>query len=300
MWRRSPLPGSRRLRRGGWRPPATRGRGEGNARGRGARRVPAARPCPPVRRSSTLCHEGAGAPDHDRRDVRGPATQGPHPRDAPGDDHEYPRRQPSVRTYYDTAYLAVLPDTEHFTASSPGVKAAVRVRSATRSYTLLTIDLGRKLFSGKHTPLTLGFDVPDRGGDGAPGRPGGREPRRVPGLGLRDRRHARQHRDRRLPAALQRAAPGGLDAARPRAPTTGPSAIASGTLEGAAHASTRTSSPTVPGRSMRRRWSPTSATGTSPCGPRVVGRPDVGQARRLAREARVARIEHGRRTAVRG
>ncbi len=70
----------------------------------------------------------------------------------------------ATRTYYDTAYLAVLPNTANFTASSPGVKPKVSIRSATRAYTLLTINLGRHLFAGKHTPLRIQFDLPDNGG----------------------------------------------------------------------------------------------------------------------------------------
>ena len=69
-----------------------------------------------------------------------------------------------VRTYYDTAYLAVLPGTANFRATSPGAKPTVSVRSQTRSYTLLTLKLGRRLFAGRTTPLQLQFDLPDKGG----------------------------------------------------------------------------------------------------------------------------------------
>ncbi|HVA85276.1 MAG TPA: hypothetical protein VNF73_03040 [Candidatus Saccharimonadales bacterium] len=74
----------------------------------------------------------------------------------------------TTRYYFDTAVLAVLPGAKAFAVSSPGASPAVRVRSATATYTLLTIDLGRRLYSGHHTPLRLVFDLPDPGG--APSR----------------------------------------------------------------------------------------------------------------------------------
>jgi len=74
----------------------------------------------------------------------------------------------TTRYYFDTAVLAVLPGTTGFTVTSPGVKPTVRVRSATATYTLLTIGLGRRLYSGHHTPLELTFNLPDPGG--APAR----------------------------------------------------------------------------------------------------------------------------------
>jgi len=69
-----------------------------------------------------------------------------------------------VRTYYDTGYLAVLPGSANFQATSPGATPTVSIRSQTRSYTLLTIKLGRRLYAGRHTPLQLQFDLPDKGG----------------------------------------------------------------------------------------------------------------------------------------
>jgi hypothetical protein len=74
------------------------------------------------------------------------------------------RDRGTARTYYDTISLAVLPGTANFTVSSPGVTAGVSIRSATATYTLLTIRLGRRLFAGRHTPLRLQFDLPDKGG----------------------------------------------------------------------------------------------------------------------------------------
>lgn len=70
----------------------------------------------------------------------------------------------TTRSYYDTAYLAVLPGTANFRVSSAGAKPVVSIRSQTRSYTLLTIKLGRRLFAGHHTALNLQFDLPDKGG----------------------------------------------------------------------------------------------------------------------------------------
>lgn len=70
----------------------------------------------------------------------------------------------TTRTYFDTAYLAVLPGTANFTASSPSASPTVSIRSTTKTYTLLTIHLGRRLFAGRQTPLRLQFDLPDKGG----------------------------------------------------------------------------------------------------------------------------------------
>lgn len=70
----------------------------------------------------------------------------------------------TTRSYFDTAYLAVLPGTANFRVTSPGAKPVVSIRSQTRSYTLLTIKLGRRLFAGHHTALNLQFDLPDKGG----------------------------------------------------------------------------------------------------------------------------------------
>ena len=69
-----------------------------------------------------------------------------------------------TRTYFDTAFLAVLPGTANFRATSPGARPSVSIRSQSRAYTLLSIGLGRRLFAGRHTPLQLQFDMPDKGG----------------------------------------------------------------------------------------------------------------------------------------
>src|SRR4029079_16961382 len=61
----------------------------------------------------------------------------------------------TARTYFDTAYLAVLPGTANFRASSPGATAGVSIREQTNSYTLLRLDLGRRLYAGSRTPFNL-------------------------------------------------------------------------------------------------------------------------------------------------
>ncbi len=68
------------------------------------------------------------------------------------------------RYYFDSAYLAVLPGTENFAVTSAGAKPTVSVRSTNRSYTLLSIGLGRRLYGGHHTVVRLTFDLPDPGG----------------------------------------------------------------------------------------------------------------------------------------
>jgi hypothetical protein len=70
-----------------------------------------------------------------------------------------------TRTYYfESANLAVLPGTKAFTIASDGAKPTVRVTSATRTYTLLSIGFGKRLTSGQTQRLRLQFDLPDPGG----------------------------------------------------------------------------------------------------------------------------------------
>lgn len=68
------------------------------------------------------------------------------------------------RYFFDSAYLAVLPGTKGFTVSSDGLQPSVRVRSSSRSYTVLTIAFGKSLGSGQSLRLRLQFDLPDPGG----------------------------------------------------------------------------------------------------------------------------------------
>jgi hypothetical protein len=70
------------------------------------------------------------------------------------------------RYYFDQAFLAVLPDTSGFRFTWAGEGAPeVHVTKHTPDYTLLRLDLGRRLFSGKSATYTLRFDLPDPGGE---------------------------------------------------------------------------------------------------------------------------------------
>lgn len=75
------------------------------------------------------------------------------------------RRDTVIRHYfYERAYLAVMPGTTNFKVTSPGVKPSVRVAARRKTHTLLLIDFGRRLGSGKSANLRLTFDLPDPGG----------------------------------------------------------------------------------------------------------------------------------------
>jgi hypothetical protein len=67
------------------------------------------------------------------------------------------------RFYFDRAYLAVQPGTKSFAVVSPK-GAKVRVARRTSQYTLLRVDFGRRLYSGKRLALRFRFDLPDPGG----------------------------------------------------------------------------------------------------------------------------------------
>lgn len=68
------------------------------------------------------------------------------------------------RFYYESANLAVLPGTTHFTIASDDGSPSVRVRSKTTTYTVLAITFGKRLYSGQSLALRLQFDLPDPGG----------------------------------------------------------------------------------------------------------------------------------------
>lgn len=76
-------------------------------------------------------------------------------------------RKPETSTrrfYFDHAFIAVLPGTEAFkVANWKGSK--VRVTRRTSAYTMLRIDFGSRLYSGKARELRLTFDLPDPGRD---------------------------------------------------------------------------------------------------------------------------------------
>ncbi|MDO8484181.1 MAG: hypothetical protein Q7S35_04480, partial [Candidatus Limnocylindrales bacterium] len=70
------------------------------------------------------------------------------------------------RYYFDRAFLAVLPDTSGFKLSWEGKGTPeVHVSKKTTDYTLLRLDLGQRLFSGKSATYKLRFDLVDPGGE---------------------------------------------------------------------------------------------------------------------------------------
>jgi len=73
------------------------------------------------------------------------------------------------RFFFRTGYLTVLPHVSGLKIAGGGGKPKVSVSSKTATYTILKIDLGANLASGKSTTLSLAFDLKDPGG--APDRP---------------------------------------------------------------------------------------------------------------------------------
>jgi hypothetical protein len=70
------------------------------------------------------------------------------------------------RYYFDRAFLAVLPGTSGFKFSWEGKGTpAVHVSKRTADYTLLRLDLGQRIFSGKSATYQLRFDLVDPGGE---------------------------------------------------------------------------------------------------------------------------------------
>ena len=69
------------------------------------------------------------------------------------------------RYYFDKAFLSVLPGTTGYklTWAGSGTPRA-RVSKQTATYTLLQLDLGARLFSGKSAKYRLVFDIVDKGG----------------------------------------------------------------------------------------------------------------------------------------
>jgi hypothetical protein len=69
------------------------------------------------------------------------------------------------RYYFDRAFLAVLPNTSGFKFTWEGSGTPeVHVSEKTADYTLLRLDLGQRLFSGKSATYKLRFDLVDPGG----------------------------------------------------------------------------------------------------------------------------------------
>ena len=68
------------------------------------------------------------------------------------------------RYYFDAAFLSVLPGSSGFSLTSAGATPSVKVSKATSTYTLLQLDLGQRLYSGKSAAYQLTFDLVDKGG----------------------------------------------------------------------------------------------------------------------------------------
>jgi hypothetical protein len=68
------------------------------------------------------------------------------------------------RYYFDHGFLAVLPGTTTFKLTADTGSPSVGVRQRTRDYTLLQLNFGRRIYSGKTGSFELRFDLPDPGG----------------------------------------------------------------------------------------------------------------------------------------
>lgn len=69
------------------------------------------------------------------------------------------------RYYFDRAFLSVLPGASGYKLTSPGASSARAVVSKkTSTYTLLQLNLGRRIYSGKTNTYRLVFDLVDAGG----------------------------------------------------------------------------------------------------------------------------------------
>ena len=69
------------------------------------------------------------------------------------------------RYYFDRAFLAVLPGASGFKLTSKGAGSArAAVSKKTSTYTLLQLNLGRRIYSGKTNNYRLVFDLVDKGG----------------------------------------------------------------------------------------------------------------------------------------
>jgi hypothetical protein len=69
------------------------------------------------------------------------------------------------RFYFDRAFLSVLPGTENYKLTwSGGGTPRAKVSNRTATYTVLELDLGARLYSGKSATYHLAFDLVDKGG----------------------------------------------------------------------------------------------------------------------------------------
>ena len=75
-------------------------------------------------------------------------------------------RDTQVRRYYfDHAFLAVLPGTSAFKLTGDKGSPTVGIARRTRDYTLLRLNFGSRLYSGRSTSFELQFDLKDPGGE---------------------------------------------------------------------------------------------------------------------------------------
>lgn len=77
------------------------------------------------------------------------------------------RESRTRRFYFDHAFLAVQPGATDVRLSGPG-KARARVARRTRESTLLRLDFGTRLYSGKRSTFRLTFTLPGTGRDASP------------------------------------------------------------------------------------------------------------------------------------
>ena len=116
------------------------------------------------------------------------------------------------RYYFDRAFLSVLPDASgvqaHLGRSRGG---AGGVSKKTSTYTLLQLNLGRRIYSGKTNNVPARLRPRRRGRRGIPRCPGRDVPRLVPGLGVRHRLDPGELGQGHLPGRLRGRGRGGRD-----------------------------------------------------------------------------------------
>lgn len=78
--------------------------------------------------------------------------------------HNRLRDTATRRYYFDRAFIAVLPGTQAFKVSSSGRRPTVRATQQNKDFTLLRINLGQRLFSGRTAKYRLTFELRDKGG----------------------------------------------------------------------------------------------------------------------------------------
>ncbi len=68
------------------------------------------------------------------------------------------------RFYFDRAFLAVQPGTSGFKLTAESGDPSVRVSDSKKTYQILSLSFGRRIYSGKTGRFRLTFDLPDPGG----------------------------------------------------------------------------------------------------------------------------------------